>query len=68
MTISKPTAPELPPDRKRKAFDVAGGFKSRAAKNTAGERQPGLFAGLPYSTAADFDDPLPESFWAGKAT
>jgi hypothetical protein len=59
-------AAALPTDRQREVLDFAEFLKSRAAKKQAGERRAGLFAGLPYTMADDFDEPLPDSFWTGK--
>jgi hypothetical protein len=58
----------LPPDRQREVLDFVEFLKARETPAPAEARRPrvpGLFAGMPYTMAEDFDEPLPDSFWTG---
>lgn len=61
-------ASALPPERQQEVLDFVEFLKSREEPVRAEIRRPrvaGLFAGMPYSMAEDFDEPLPDSFWTG---
>ena len=60
----------LPVERQHEVLDFVELLRAREPSNTTrtAERVAGLFAGLPYSMADDFDAPLPEEFWSGEAT
>lgn len=60
----------LPVERQHEVLDFVEFLRAREPSNTTRttERVAGLFSGLPYSMADDFDAPLPEEFWSGEAT
>ncbi|HEX7183835.1 MAG TPA: DUF2281 domain-containing protein [Thermoanaerobaculia bacterium] len=61
-------ASALPADRQREVLDFAEFLKAREGSVQEGGRLrvAGLFAGMPYFMAEDFDEPLPDSFWMGE--
>jgi Protein of unknown function (DUF2281) len=61
-------ASTLPEDRQQEVLDFAEFLRARAGSAQEGGRQrvAGLFAGMPYFMADDFDEPLPDSFWLGE--
>lgn len=59
-------AAALPVDRQQEVLDFVEFLRSREAPAlTSARRAEGLFAGMPYFIADDFDEPLPEAFWMG---
>jgi hypothetical protein len=61
-------ASALPVDRQQEVLDFAEFLKTRGGSTQESGRQrvAGLFAGMSYFMADDFDEPLPESFWMGE--
>jgi hypothetical protein len=60
-------ASTLPAERQREVLEFAEFLKAReSSAQKPGPRRAGLFAGMPYFMAEDFDDPLPDSFWLGE--
>jgi len=60
-------ASALPADRQQEVLDFVEFLRAREGSVQEGEypRVAGLFAGMPYFMADDFDEPLPDSFWMG---
>jgi hypothetical protein len=61
-------ASTLPADRQQEVLDFAEFLRARESSGQEGGRPrvAGLFAGMPYFMADDFDEPLPDSFWTGE--
>ena len=61
-------ASKLPTDRQREVLDFAEFLKTRedSGQQSGRPRVAGLFAGMPYFMADDFDEPLPDSYWLGE--
>lgn len=59
----------LPTDLQQEVLDFAAFLRARegsSASEGGRQRVAGLFAGMPYFMADDFDEPLPDSFWTGE--
>lgn len=58
----------LPADLQQEVLDFAEFLRTRGGSGQGNGRRrvAGLFAGMPYFMAADFDEPLPDSFWTGE--
>lgn len=61
-------ASTLPADRQQEVLDFAEFLRTREASGQEGGRPrvAGLFAGMPYFMADDFNEPLTDSFWMGE--
>ena len=59
-------AAALPVDRQQEVLDFVEFLRSREAPVLpTARRAGGLFAGMPYFIADEFDEPLPDAFWVG---
>jgi hypothetical protein len=58
----------LPADRQQEVLDFAEFLRARegSGQEGGGPRVAGLFAGMSYFMADDFDEPLSDSFWMGE--
>jgi hypothetical protein len=62
-------ASTLPADRQREVLDFVEFLRAREGsvmQELGHPRVAGLFAGMPYFMADDFDEPLPDAFWLGE--
>jgi len=61
-------ASALPADRQQEVLDFAEFLRTRegSGQESGHRRVAGLFAGMPYFMADDFDESLPDSFWMGE--
>lgn len=58
----------LPPHRQQEILDFAEFLRTREpeVREKKPPRTMGLFSGMDFYMAEDFDDPLPDSFWLGE--